>query len=54
MDGAVIFSKVDLKRAYHQLAVIEEDRHKTNIHTTLGIFQFNRVPYGLKNAAGAF
>jgi len=50
MAGCQIFSKFDLQSAYHQLRVAKEDRDKTTINTTLGLFRFKRVPFGLKNA----
>ena len=54
MAGSSYFSKIDLQRAYHQIKVAEEDTHKTTINTTLGLFKFLRVPFGLKNAGGIF
>ena len=54
MAGAKLFSKVDLRRAYHQVLVREEDRHKTTINTTVGLFEFVRMPFGLRNAGAQF
>ena len=54
MAGSAVFSKVDLKRAYHQVPVHEDDRHKTTINTTCGLFQFRRMPFGLRNAGAQF
>ena len=54
MAGAKIFSKIDLKRAYHQVKVKVEDQSKTVINTTLGLFKFLRMPFGLKNAGQQF
>ena len=52
--GCRVFSKIDLCQAYHQVEVAEEDQIKTTINTTLGLYKFKRMPFGLKNAAQQF
>ena len=54
LKGAKVFSKIDLFKAYFQIPVAEEDRHKTAIITPFGLFEFNVMSFGLRNAPATF
>ena len=54
MAGAKIFSKLDMSQAYAQLCLEEESKKFTVINTHKGLFQYNRLCFGVSSAPGIF
>jgi hypothetical protein len=54
LSGCRFFSKIELMRAYNQIAVHPSDIQKTAITTPFGLFQLLFMPFGLRNAAQTF
>ena len=51
---AQYFSAIDLASAYNQVEVHPDDRHKTAFTTPMGLFEYNRMPFGLCNVPALF
>ena len=52
--GGVLFSKLDLTQAYQQLPLSEDSKKYTTINTTKGLFQYERLPFGISSAPAIF
>ena len=49
-----VFSTVDLKSAYHQIPLKEEDKQYTAFQSGNKLYQFTRLPFGVTNGTAAF
>ena len=52
--GKSVFSKVDLVQGYYQVPMAPGDIRKMAIITPFGLWEFTRMPFGLKNATQTF
>ena len=54
LSGGKRFTKLDLSHAYLQLQLGEETKSLTTMNTHRGLFQYNRLPFGLSSAPAVF
>ncbi|KAL2243755.1 UNVERIFIED_CONTAM: Retrovirus-related Pol polyprotein from transposon opus [Sesamum indicum] len=52
--GFEIFSMMDAYQGYYQIRMAEEDRDKTSFVTEKGIYYYNMMSFGLKNAGATY
>jgi Reverse transcriptase (RNA-dependent DNA polymerase) len=54
VSRAKVFTKIDLKHAYHLIWIAAGDEWKTAFQTCYGSFEWLVMPLGLTNAPGGF
>ena len=54
LSGGKLFTKLDLTHAYQQVLLDDESKKLTTINMTKGLFQYERLPFGVAAAPSIF
>ena len=54
LHDACVFTKLDVRNAYHNIEIAEADKHKTAFRFDGKLYEWNRTPFGLSSAPATF
>lgn len=54
INGAKVFSKLDLNKGYHQIELHPDSRYITTFTTHVGLYRYTRLSFGINSAAELF
>ncbi len=54
LNGATVFSKLDLRSGYHQISLAKESRYITTFATHKGLRRYKRLNFGTNSASEIF
>ena len=54
MNGASVFSRLDLTEAFHQIEISEQSRYITTFVCHKGLYRYKRLNYGVSSASELF
>jgi hypothetical protein len=54
LNGACVFSKIDLRYGFHQLKIRASDIPKTTFITRYGLYEYTVISFGLTNTPAYF
>ena len=54
LSGGTVYTTLDMSHAYQQVVLDEESRPLTTINTSKGLFEFERLPFGVSSSPGIF
>src|SRR5690606_34036830 len=50
LQGGLTFTTIDIRQAYLNIVMAEEDREMLTVSTHIGLYRFKRLPYGISSA----
>ena len=50
LHSAIVYSKFDMKSRFWKVQIKEQDRYKTAFIVPFGHYEWNVMPFGIKNA----
>ncbi|CAI7776565.1 unnamed protein product [Closterium sp. NIES-54] len=54
LEGATIFTTLDLQQGFNQIAIREKDKWKTAFHGVDALYEYNVMPFGIRNTPAVF